>query len=233
MVPLALQQQRGRLHLHLKHLATSSEMLTEQNYQLLRETFQCPVANNYCMTEGGEVAMTHDCPHLHINEDWIIVEPVDENMQPMGESSEWSAGMLVTDLANFVQPVIRYFVSDVIRIHREPLGCCSLPRMEIRGRMLDAMTICGKTFGVVGLVTEAEVWPNLNGYQFVQTDDQTLQVRGLCSVGADPAEVLGSLCSHLKGFLASQGCPDARVTWSVEPFIPNKRGGKVPVYVKK
>ena len=66
------------------------------------------------MTEGGEVAMTHDCPHLHVNDDWIIVEPVDRDNRPMGMSDEWSAGVLITDLSNYVQPIIRYFVSEFV-----------------------------------------------------------------------------------------------------------------------
>ena len=232
IVQLAVEQLKGNLHLHLKHLATSAELLSEQNFKLLREAFQCPVANNYCMTEGGEVAMTRGSSHLHINEDWVIVEPVDKDMNPMGETDKWSAGLLITDLSNYVQPIIRYFVSDVVRINRKPVDDCNLPCLEIRGRMLDNYTICGKTFSVAGLVTESEVWPHLIKYQFVQTDDETIQLRGLCSANSNPEEVLGGLSKHIKQFLAQHGCPDAKVEWSPEPFIPNKRGGKIPMYVK-
>lgn len=231
LVQLALQQQAGNLHLNLKHLASSAEMLTEENFYLLKDAFKCPVANNYCMTEGGEIAMTHDCPHLHINEDWVIIEPVDKNKQPIGETDEWSEGALVTDLSNYAQPIIRYYVNDVIRVHKEPLDCCSLPRLEIRGRRMEMFTICGMTFAIIGLFSETEVWPDLVSYQFVQIADDTIQVRGKCATGADLKEVLGGLCAHLKSFLASQGCADAKVVWSAEPFIHNKRGGKVPMYV--
>ena len=230
LAQLAVEQLQGRLHLSLKHLATSAEMLSPENYVLLREAFQCPVANNYCMTEGGEVAMTRGCPHLHINDDWIIVEPVDANYQPMGMSDEWSAGVLITDLSNFVQPIIRYFVTDVVRISLSPDDCCPLPVLNIRGRALDMYTIDGKTFSVAGLVTEAEVWPDLVRYQFVQTDGNTIEVRGVCK--SDARTVLQGLCDHLTQFLVKQGCANARFTWSLEPLIPNKRGGKIPMYVK-
>jgi hypothetical protein len=99
--------------------------------------------------------------------------------------------------------------------------------------MLDNYTICGKTFAVVGLVTESEVWPHLVKYQFVQTADDTIQLRGLCSAHSDPAEVLDGLSKHLKQFLDQHGCPEAKVEWSLEPFIPNKRGGKIPIYVNR
>ena len=232
LVPLAVEQMKGNLRLDVKLIMTSAEMLAEKDYQVLREAFHCPVLNNYCMTEGGEVAMTRGSSHLHLNEDWVIVEPVDKDMNPLGESDEWSAGLLVTDLTNYVQPIIRYYVSDVVRISRKPVDECNLPCLEIRGRMLDNYTICGKTFGVAGLVIESEVWPHLIKYQFVQTADDTIQLRGLCSADSNPEEVLDGLCKHLKQFLLQHGCPDAKVEWSLEPFIPNKRGGKIPVYVK-
>lgn len=231
VVQLAIEQLKGNLHLNLKHLATSAELLSEKNYLLLKEAFKCTVANNYCMTEGGEIAMTHDCPHLHINEDWIIVEPVDKNMQPLGESEEWSEGILVTDLSNYVQPIIRYYVGDVIRIKREPLDCCSLPRMEIRGRSYDTFTICGKSFTTIGIDSKAELWKGLIKYQFVQHDDKTLEVRGICSAQSDPAQVMEGLCQLMRTYFVEQDCPDIKIIWSTETFIPNKRGGKVPLYV--
>lgn len=230
MVRLAVEQLQGRLHLSLKHLATSAEMLSEENFHLLREAFQCPVANNYCMTEGGEIAMTHNCPHLHINDDWVIVEPIDKDGNLITDPDQWSDAILVTDLSNFVQPIIRYRVGDVVRVRPSTYDCSPLPILQIQGRSFDNYTICGQTFNVVGIFAKAEVWPDLQRFQFVQTDDSTIQVRGVCKTS--PAEVLPSLCERLKAFLAEEGCPDARFTWSAEPLIHNERGGKIPLYVK-
>jgi phenylacetate-coenzyme A ligase PaaK-like adenylate-forming protein len=232
IVSLAVEQMKGNLHLNLKHVATSAELLSEKNFNLLREAFQCPVANNYCMTEGGEVAMTHNCPHLHINEDWIIVEPVDKNMQLIDNEEEWSEGILVTDLSNFVQPIIRYYVSDVIRIYHQPLDCCSLPRMEIRGRSFESYTICGKTFTTIGIDSKAELWPGLIKYQFIQTSPTSLEVRGICAADTDAKKVMSGLAETLQHYHDEQGCDGVKITWSTEPFIPNKQGGKIPLYVK-
>ena len=230
MATLAVEQMQGRLRLSLKHVTTSAEMLSERNFELLRRAFNCPVANNYCMTEGGEVAMTHNCPHLHINEDWVIVEPVDENKQPLGMTDKWSSGVLITDLSNYVQPIIRYYVGDVVRLRPSTDSCCSLPVMQIQGRSYENYTICGQTFNTVGLFAKTEVWPDVVRFQFVQPDDQTIEVRAVCN--GDPAEVLPGLCDCLHRFLSEQGCPQARFRWSSEPLIPNKRGGKIPLFVK-
>lgn len=232
LIQLALEQLKGNLHLKLKGLASSAEMLSEENFYLLQKAFGCPIANNYCMTEGGEIAMTHNCPHLHLNEDWIIVEPVDKDMNPLGETDEWSEGILVTDLTNYVQPIIRYYVSDVVRIKREYMECCPLPTLEIRGRVYPTYNISGKTFSVAALVTKSEVWPGLCKYQFVQTDNDTLELRGTCYSGYNQDEVLSGLCQQIQKYFIDNNTPDAKITWADKPFIPNKQGGKIPTYIK-
>ena len=229
MVQLAVEQLQGRLHLSLKHLATSAETLTEENWQLLREAFQCPVANNYCMTEGGEVAMTHDCPHLHINDDWVIVEPVDADRHPISDPEEWSEGVLITDLSNFIQPIIRYYVNDMVRVLPSDETCSNLPILKVQGRTFPVFKAGSKSYSVAGLYSKAKVWPDLVNFQFVQIDDETLQVRGVCK--SDPAQVLSSLCVRLQDFMAEMGCTEAHFTWSTDPLIPNKRGGKIPLYM--
>ena len=229
MVQLAVEQLQGRLHLSLKHLITSAETLTEENWRLLREAFQCPVCNNYCMTEGGEVAMTHDCPHLHINDDWIIVEPVDADLRPINDPDEWSQGVLITDLTNFVQPVIRYYVNDMVRIVPSDGSCSDLPVLKVQGRTFPVFKAGSKSYSVAGLYSKAKVWPDLVNFQFVQIDDETIQVRGVCK--SDATQVLSSLCVRLQDFMAEMGCTEVRFTWSTDPLIPNKRGGKIPLYI--
>ena len=232
LIRLAMEQEKGNLHINLKALASSAEMLSEENFHLIQRAFRCPVANNYCMTEGGEIAMTHNCPHLHLNEDWIIVEPVDKDKNPMGETDEWSEGILITDLSNYVQPIIRYYVNDVVRIRRNQLPCCALPQLEIRGRVLPTYTLAGKTFTAAALVTKAEVWEGLTVYQFVQTDDNTLELRGQCQAGYSLSEVLGTLCRQIQTYFNENNAPEARITWSSKPLMPNRQGGKIPIYIR-
>lgn len=126
--------QEGRLRIQPQAIACSAETLTEKVYHTLRSAFGCPVLNNYCSTEGGEAAMSCSGGKLHVNEDWVIIEPVDKDGRPVPEGS-WSEGVYVTDLTNYVQPVIRYYMEDKVRILGEACPCGStLPVMEIRGR---------------------------------------------------------------------------------------------------
>ena len=182
------------------------------------------------MTEGGEIAMTHDCPHLHINEDWIIIEPVDENRQPVKNSDEFSSGILVTDLSNFVQPIIRYYVSDSVRILKDKFECSDLPVMEIRGRIWESFTIGGKNFSTKGLEVKAKFCKGLCQYQFVQTDENSMEIRGVVAAGYDKAQVLDSLAKNIAVYFAEAGCENISVTYSEEPLLHNAKGGKTPMY---
>lgn len=233
LVMLAEEKAKGNLKIELGLAVSSAELLTEESYHRIHDVFKCPVLNNYCMTEGGEIAMTHDCPHLHINEDWIIVEPVDENRKPVKDNSEYSSGILVTDLANFVQPIIRYYVGDSIKINYEPHNCYNLPVMEIRGRTWDSFTIGGKNFTTKGLEVKAKFCKGLCGYQFVQLDEYSMELRGVIAAGFKTDEVLGGLADTIASYFTESGCENVTVSYSAEPPIHNKNGGKTPMYINK
>jgi phenylacetate-coenzyme A ligase PaaK-like adenylate-forming protein len=71
---------------------------------------------------------------FHVNSDWIIVEPIDEQGNPVPDGTP-SDGVLVTNMANLVQPVIRYRMSDTLTMHSAPCGCgLPFPYIEMNGR---------------------------------------------------------------------------------------------------
>lgn len=231
---LALEKEKGTLNIPVKLVTNSAELLTEEVYEHISKAFGCPVINNYCMTEGGEIAMTNGCPHLHLNEDWLIVEPVDAQMNPMPVGSEaFSEGIFITDLSNFVQPIIRYYVTD--RVHIRPSDCpqSSLPILEISGRMFESFTLCGKRFTMVSIQAKAEIWPGLLKYQIVQMGPNTMEVRGVCVADANPDSVLSSLAERLQQYFRENGCEGAVFIYSTEPLLYNAQGGKIPRYIRK
>ena len=230
---LAVEKEKGRLDIPVKLVMNSAELLTDEAYSRIRNAFGCPVINNYCMTEGGEIAMTNGCPHLHLNEDWLIVEPVDSDKRPMPPGSAgFSDGLFITDLSNYVQPIIRYYVSDRVRILQD--NCCqesSLPILQIDGRVFELFSLCGKSFTMASIYSKAEVWPGLLKWQIVQTGSDSMEVRGVCAPEADPNRVLGSLAAQLQAYFRNSGCTDACFAYSCEPLLFNPRGGKIPRYI--
>ncbi len=238
---LAVEKENGHLDIPVKLITNSAELLTKEAYDRIHAAFQCPVLNNYCMTEGGEIAMTHGSHDLYLNDDWIIVEPMEE-------------GAYITDLTNYVQPIIRYYVNDRVRItpsrveglrskvkgqegspstlNPQP-STFNLPILEISGRTFETFTLCGQTFTMVSIVTKAEVWEGLLQWQVVQTTPETMEVRGVCAPDADPHQVLGSLAAQLQVYFRQNGCPAAVFTYSLEPLLFNARGGKIPRYINR
>lgn len=231
LVMLALEAENGRLNIPLKAIVTSAEMLTPENYQLVKRVFNCPIKNNYCMTEGGEIAMTWDGPELLFNEDFIIIEPVDENRVPMKDTDDYSQGILVTDLTNYVQPVIRYYVNDRVKIERISDDTVRLPILQIKGRVNDVFEICGKKYTSATLDSVIELYPGLVDFQFAQVADDELCLRAVTSGVADRSKALAEMADELEKYLRSHGIPMAKVSWTDEYPVRKERGGKAPRYI--
>ncbi|MBR7049040.1 MAG: hypothetical protein IKI16_04230 [Prevotella sp.] len=243
---LAVEKEKGHLDIPVKLITNSAELLTKEAYDRIHAAFQCPVLNNYCMTEGGEIAMTHGSHDLYLNDDWIIVEPVPQpsTLNP----PPYSSGAYITDLTNYVQPIIRYYVNDRVRISQSPSpwegkgspstfnpqpSTFNLPILEISDRTFETFTLCGQTFTMVSIVTKAEVWEGLLQWQVVQTTPESMELRGVCAPDADPHQVLGSLAAQLQVYFRQNGCPAAVFTYSLEPLLFNARGGKIPRYINR
>ena len=227
---LALEKEEGRLDIPVKLICNSAELLTEEAYHKLKDNFGCEVINNYCMTEGGEIAMASGSPDLLLNEDWIIVEPVDSNKNPVTDSDKFSDGILITDLSNYIQPIIRYYVSDRVRLKPSPEKE-GLPILEIDGRVMEPFSLGGKKFTMAFLITKTEVWEGLVKFQALQIDPDTLEIRGVVAPGYNPDEILGSLAKNLEQLFRQNGVQQPRIIYSKEPLMHNKNGGKIPRYI--
>ncbi|MDR2713701.1 MAG: phenylacetate--CoA ligase family protein [Clostridiales bacterium] len=132
---LADECQAGRLRIAPKMITASGEELPAKMRAYLREAFGCYVESSYISTEGGVIASECALQRLHVNDDWVIVEPVDNNGDPVPDG-ELSDKLLITNLSNFVQPFIRYEVTDRVALHaKEPCPCGNpSPWIEIDGR---------------------------------------------------------------------------------------------------
>jgi phenylacetate-CoA ligase len=112
---LSEEQRRGRLKIAPHALWTGGETLTPATRRALGERFHAPVRDNYGASECFIMASECRCGHLHQNADWVILEPVDENGRAVAPG-EFGATTLLTNLANHVQPIIRYDLGDRVRV---------------------------------------------------------------------------------------------------------------------
>lgn len=225
---LARQQQEGHLSIHPQAIACSAEHLSAEARELIEETFGCPVMNNYCSTEGGELAMLCVENKMHINDDWMIVEPVDDDLSPVADGVE-STGILLTNLANLVQPIIRYYISDRVILER---GCpCGLPfpYLAIEGRKEDLLTFNDEDGNAIPLpsVPFISISMHLAGCydaQFIKRDEKTMEIRYTTVTAAERPAVGDGLLAFARETLHHEGLAGVSLLLSQEPLIIGKTG---------
>jgi phenylacetate-coenzyme A ligase PaaK-like adenylate-forming protein len=143
-VLLAEEQLAGRLRLSLRTMSTSSELRTPEAAARIEEAFGVRPFDLYATTEGlwGGECERHEGPHLF--EEDVIVENVDEDGRAVPDGAP-GARLLVTNLVNRVQPLIRLEVSDAVTLSAMTCGCGrTLRRLEcVEGRAEDVIWLPG------------------------------------------------------------------------------------------
>ena len=120
---------------------TGGETLSPAMRRRVQQGFGCRVANRYGASEFLAIASECDRGRMHLNSDWVILEPVDDRRRvlPPGERGTTT---LLTNLANHVQPLIRYDLGDRVTLHAEACECGShLPLIEVEGRCDDTLRV--------------------------------------------------------------------------------------------
>ena len=175
---LCEQQNVGNLHISPAVIITGGEQLTASVRKQLSNTFDCYVQTHYSCTEAGEIACECENGHLHINDDWIIVEPVDYNNNPVCDGT-MSDKILVTNLSNFIQPFIRYEVTDRVIVHSETCGCGKTSKwIEIEGRTDDILDFGnGVKIAPMSFYKILSHINDINRFQLIQTGNNTLELR--------------------------------------------------------
>jgi phenylacetate-coenzyme A ligase PaaK-like adenylate-forming protein len=150
---LAEEQLEGRLHIEPRALATSSEVLTEEIRQRARAAWGVTPRNAYASTEGG--MMASECPAgcgLHVWEDTVILEVVDDRDRPVSPGSPGSK-VLLTNLWNRTQPLIRYELADAVTLAEgaNPTGRPFARIADVGGRSADILRLPSRDGGEVAL----------------------------------------------------------------------------------
>ena len=142
---LAAEQLAGRLSVPLAHVATSAEVLTAQVRAIVRRAWSVEVQDTYGATEYAPIASECLERRMHLFENGAIIEVVDERGRVV-PSGERGARLLLTVLARYTQPLIRYELSDLVRVSEEPCPCGRPYRVidAIDGREEDVLEFPGR-----------------------------------------------------------------------------------------
>jgi phenylacetate-CoA ligase len=161
----------GDLSIRPVRVSTNSEPLAQEDRDAIREAWHVPIHNLWGSTEIGVQAV--GCGYgegLHICEDEVVLERVDENGQPVAPEAP-AARTLATGLANRTFPFIRYDLGDQITLLPGSCSCGSaFARVaDIGGRRDD-------DFSYRGIMVPASAFrhvlgtdPHISEYQVIQT----------------------------------------------------------------
>jgi len=137
---LGREEQAGRLRLcasgALQQVGNVSEPLPPQSREHIERAFGVHVGDHYALAEC--LALSSGCPAssgAHLNADLACLEVIDDAGRPVPDGVEGSK-VFITNLYNFVQPLIRYEVGDRVTMSAAPCPCgSSLPHIQsVAGR---------------------------------------------------------------------------------------------------
>lgn len=228
---LAAEQEAGRLRIDPVLVVSTAEGLPPGEHETIAEVFSARVGEVYGSTEIGVAAFRCAQGWLHVNSDWVILEPVERDFSPTPPGRP-SHTVLVTNLANRVQPIIRYDLGDSVTTRPDPCPCGTpLPAIRVEGRRDDTLrfpSAGGREVRVLPLAlgTAIEETPGVLRFQAYQSQDGELTIRLAAEPDAEPEAVWRDVSGRVTEFLAAQGVGDVRLRRASEPPHRDPRSQK-------
>ena len=230
---LAAEQAAGRLHINPALIVLAAERLRPGSYDEIAATFGATVRQGYAATECP--FLSYSCRHgwLHVNSDWVILEPVDADHQPVPAGVQ-SHTSLLTNLANRIQPLLRYDLGDSVLVRPDPCPCGNpLPAVQVQGRTADLLTFPATdpthpaiTITQLTLSALLDRVPGIGVAQIVHTAPTQLDIRLQAAPAADPEHVWAVLRHELTALLDVHAL--THITLSRDPRPPQPTaGGKI------
>lgn len=194
MVLLTREQEAGRLHINPILVQPAAEALPAGEFDRIAKVFHAKVRTAYAATECSFLCSCCEQGWYHTNLDWVVVEPVDANYRPVPPGTQ-SYTVLISNLANRVQPILRYDLGDSILQRPDPCPCGNpLPAIRVQGRAADVLTFPtehGEQVSIAPLLFGSLIdrQPGIERFQIVQTTPTSLRLRLQFAAGTDPTRV--------------------------------------------
>jgi phenylacetate-CoA ligase len=213
---LAGEQRAGRLEIAPVSVTAMGEQLTETSRAVISDAFGIPLVNQFTSTEG---LVGHSDPGgavLTFASDMCLAELVDEDNQPVPDGTP-SAKVLLTNLYNHTQPLIRYELTDRFTGHPAAPGHGQL-RATVEGRADDTFRYGAVAVDPLVIRTVMVRTPAALEYQVRQTG-RGLDVAVVASGPLDHPALAAALAASLR----AAGLPDPQVHVRQVPDIARHR----------
>ncbi|OYT57814.1 hypothetical protein B6U70_01930 [Euryarchaeota archaeon ex4484_162] len=125
-----------------KYVLSGGSMLDSYTRQYIEKTFDAKVLDYYATTEAGPIAFECLNGSYHINSDFVILEFLDDENQPV--EPEKPGHVVVTKLYGGGTPIIRYNGLDDLVIHSRDICSCGINTPLIKhivGRSTDVIIL--------------------------------------------------------------------------------------------
>jgi phenylacetate-CoA ligase len=234
---LAVEQLAGRLKVAPKNIISCAEPLDEHTKRLIIEAFGIMPYNSYGASES--LCIARDCPEhngLHILADQNLIEIVDKEGMPVepGKSGE----MVVTNLYNRCQPLIRYNLHDISAYSDQECDCKSpFPLIKsIEGRTDDMIWVEDGHGGyeTVHPFLFIDIFiPGLRRLQVHQLERNRLSI--LAVVEGDEEEAVAAISAKVREILSGKGLLDL-VEFDVnlvDSILPDPKSGKTKTVISR
>jgi len=227
---LAEEQVAGRLRVGPRFVFSASEVLTDSTRALAAQAWTIRPFNVYAATETSGIAA--DCDRragMHLFEDLVITEVVDEHHRPI-PAGTFGAKVLVTVLFSRTLPLIRYEMSDSVRLATDQRCGCGRPYRlldAIQGREQDTLrfpSLDGGGSRLVQPIVFHHVMDDVAaaGWQIAQRADGHLDVLLAHPRTVDPE----ALAARLRSAVTARGVAAPTVRVQIVDVIPRTPLGK-------
>jgi phenylacetate-CoA ligase len=192
---------------------STAEALQPEFRTAISQAFGAPIYNTFATSEGLVGSSGPDEPAITMGTDSCIVEPVDAAGRPVPPGIA-SAKVLVTNLYNHLQPLIRYELSDSFTRHPDDPSHGHL-RVSVEGRADPILRYGQAEIHPLALRSVLLDTPEVLDYQVQQT------ARGVAvSVLLQRETSLAPLREQLRNALARAGLADPDVTLDSVAALP-------------
>ena len=188
----------------------------------IARVFDAKVGNSYAATECTH--LSYSCEHgwLHVNADWVLLEPVDPEGRPTPPGQQ-SHTVYISNLANRVQPILRYDLGDSVLQRPDPCPCgLRLPAIRVQGRSGDVVTLPNDngrnaTIPALSFTVAIDAAGGIERHQVEQTAPDRLTVRLQTASGVDPDTAWQTVRDRLLAVLTEHGITGVTLERASEP----------------
>ncbi len=172
----------------IRRVICYAEVLEDADRVRFEEAFGAPVVQIYQASEG-QIASPCRLGSLHVNEDLALVELYRDDGRPATRPGETASTMLVTNLVNAAQPILRYRMNDRVELG-EPCACGSSFRVlrRVLGRNDDVLVLRRTTPDPATGADTRPVFPDLVSRWIITVDDAIREFR-VAALSPDAVEV--------------------------------------------